>query len=434
MNRVNLKYLKAFDDYFKLNEAIDVDARDQIRNAIGLIFINLPFFSSILIRLWIVEDASPSNPTMYTNGKVIAYNPNFVNSLTTGEVSWVLCHEIMHNVLLHFSRQKPNADLWNQAADYAINLLLTPLDPKKPNMFTMPDGGLYDEKYKDMTAEAIYDFLEKNPNQQKKNYNNFGKVTNQKIEVDPDNVVQKGTSGKINDEEDGKSGSGEGDKNDQKAGNQMIEIEVGSEIEINSIVQQSIGKASMSIRRYYELLFKSKVDWKKELKRYVREILDKIKYKLPYRRFIYKDKYLSGPVRKGDSLENVVVAVDTSGSIDGKMINEFLTEVAGMISSYRIENLWVLPIDTKIHHENRFKNPRDIKNLNIVIKGGGGTDFKPVFHWIDHKLRKQFAVLIYLTDAIGSFPNTPEYASKIIWCVKGPGKVPFGKRVAMDDN
>lgn len=424
-------FLESYGVFSKLNESVDPEARDKVRMAISLILVNLPFFSSILIRLWVVEDKGCD--TMYTNGRIIAYSPKFVNECTTFETAWVLVHEIMHNVLLHFSRTKPNPKLWNMATDYAINLLIKNVsDNSKTNeRFVMPKDALYDEKYTDMSAEAIYDLLEKNPSQQPKNFKNFGGVTGENVQVSEDSIVQKGDTGKLKEEDDSKdNGSG---SNEEGGTGKMIELPAGSEVEMQNAVGQAIAKAPSSIRRYYDLLFKSKIDWKKELKKYIKQIFDKTRYKLPYRRFAHTGTYLTGPVKGGEAIDCVVVGIDTSGSIDNEMINEFLTEVAGIIQAYKVENLIVIPIDDEIRAVNKFKNPRDLTKVKVEIKGGGGTDFRPFFKWIENNVNNKFSLAVYITDAAGTFPSTPAYQNKVIWCVKGEGKVPFGKRIALGD-
>lgn len=443
-----MQHLKKYEDFFPKiyeNVNVDVDARDKVKLAISLILVNLPFFAPLMIRLWVFEDKGC--PTMYTNGKSIAYGPKFVNSLPTSQVAWVLVHEIMHNVLLHFSRNKPNHDLWNQATDYAINLLIKNVsDNASVNArFVMPQDALYNEDFKDMTAEAIYDYLEKNPQKQPKNFKNFGGTTNETMKAEPGSVIQQGDTNRIKevDDEDqpgGGGGKGEEDKDgqggkgkgQQEPGGEVV-IPTASENEMMAAVAQAIGKASSAIRRYYDLLFKPQIDWKKELKRYIQEIFDKTKYKMPYRRFIHGQTYLSGPIRRGEEIKDVVVAIDTSGSINDEMIKEFLTEVAGIIQAYRIENLYVISIDDEIRTVNKFKSPRDLKTLKVDIKGGGGTDFVPVFDWID-KHCKNFSIMVYITDAQGRFPTpAPIYKDKCIWCVKGSTGVPFGKRIQLGD-
>src|SRR6185369_15533391 len=264
------------------------------------------------------------------------------------------------------------------------------------------------------------------------------------MKAEPGTVVQMGDSNRIKDQDETEAeegiGAGKGGQEDKDGkpakpaggGNQQqdegVTIPKASETEMMSAVAQSIGKASSSIRRYYDLLFKAQIDWKKELKRYIQEIFDKTKYKMPYRRFIHGQEYLTGPVRRGEEIKDVVVGIDTSGSIDKEMINEFLTEVAGIIQAYRIQNLYVLSVDDKIRTVNKFKNPRNLKTLDVQIKGGGGTDFIPVFDWIDANC-KNFSILVYITDAQGRFPNPePTYKNKCIWAVKGSTGVPFGKR------
>ena len=454
-------HLQRYEDFFsKINEGvhdIDVEARDKVKLAISLILVNLPFFAPLMIRLWVFEDKACK--TMYTNGKSIAYGPKFVNSLPTSQVAWVLVHEIMHNVLLHFSRQKPNAELWNIAGDYAINLLIKNVtdNPTVNKRFVMPEGGLYDEAYKDMSAEQIYEFLEKNPNKQPKNFQNIGGTTGDTMTAQPGSVIQQGDSNRIKDQDESEAeegiesgkgaGQGEEDENGKPAkpvGGGKVDkpsqsedkgmtMGPASETEMMSAVAQSIGKASDAIRRYYDLMFKAQIDWKKELKRYIQEIFDKTKYKMPYRRFIHGKNYMSGPIRRSEEIKDVVVGIDTSGSIDKEMINEFLTEVSGIIQAYRIETLYVLSVDDKIRTINKFKSPRSLKTLDVQIKGGGGTDFIPVFDWIDENC-KNFSIMVYITDAQGRFPEpAPTYKGKCIWAVKGSTGVPFGKRIQLGE-
>jgi predicted metal-dependent peptidase len=448
--------LTSYDSWKILNEehGHGLTAREKVKAAIGMIFINSQFFGPILLRLWIIQDNSPHTKTMYTNGSVIAYSPKFVDKLTVGETAWVLIHEIMHNILLHFSRMKPNRKLWNCAADYAINILIKDIDPK----FKMVKGGLYDEQYKGLPAEVIYEELLKNPNKIPQDYESCGDVTDEDIEIDPNDVVQHGMGGDGEDEEDDKddkdgsgagAGDGDGDEDgsageeddDKKASKggqgKKIVIKKATDTQIQSTVSSVLSKMPDAIRRYYDSLFKAQVDWKKELKKYIKDSIDGIKYKLPYRRFAHTGTYISGPIRKADILNKIVIIIDTSGSVDDEMIKTFMGEVCGVLAAYPVELMYILSADEKVRTVNTLKNPRLLGttiisrggNKKIDIKGGLGTDFRPGFEWIDKELKGNPNIVIYLTDLEGTFPAKPKYDKKVIWCTIKDHVIPFGKKI-----
>lgn len=456
-----------------LNESADgLTAREKIKAAIGIIFIGSQFFGPILLRLWVIEDSSPRCKTMYTNGSVIAYSPKFVDTLKVSEVAWVLVHEIMHNILLHFSRIKPNAKMWNYATDYAINLLIANISDK----FKMPKGGLYDEKYKGLSAEVIYNMLAKDQSQMPQNFQSPGDVIDEEVEFDPEDVVQHGQGGDDEDDEDGQgsgSGSGQGDEDgkegegsgsdgdegdedgkegegkdkvgkqdkkgkdgkgaDDKKGKKPIVVKKATDTFIQSAVQAGLSKAPDAIRRYYESMFEAQIDWKKELKKYIKDCIDGIKYKLPYRRFAHTGTYLSGPIRKAEKLDSIVIIIDTSGSITDALLKTFMSEVAGVLAAYPVEKMYILSADDKVRTVNTLKNPRLLAGTKIDkpvdIKGGGGTDFEPAFQWIDKELKGAPNVVIYLTDLEGHFPSKPKYEKKVVWCTIIDHPIPFGKKI-----
>jgi hypothetical protein len=121
-----------------------------------------PFFRKLLSDLVIRENRNLKYKTMATDGVSIHYDPGFVLAKTEGEIIFVICHEIMHNVLFHFARKMPDPDLWNVAADYALNQLLE-------GVGTMPKDALYpgcghhpdDKKFVNLSSEQIYEWLVK---------------------------------------------------------------------------------------------------------------------------------------------------------------------------------------------------------------------------------------------------------------------------------
>ena len=107
-----------------------------------------PFFGTLCLRLKPVEW---EEQTGATDGVHLFYNPKWFEKLTDMEKVGFLAHEVLHVVFLHITRRNErDATKWNVACDYAINNYLI------AEGFILPRGGLVDEQYNDMTAEAIY--------------------------------------------------------------------------------------------------------------------------------------------------------------------------------------------------------------------------------------------------------------------------------------
>lgn len=125
---------------------------------------------------------------------------------------------------------------------------------------------------------------------------------------------------------------------------------------------------------------------------------------------------LSEPV-VGDDL---VIALDTSGSCSGEICSRFLRETCSLLrdisagaSSFRV---LLMQCDTRVRRELMVCNTDDLEHLaeNFVPEGFGGTDFRPVFRRVE-QLRADGTLpnlrgLIYLSDGYGNFPDCqPNY-------------------------
>jgi len=124
------------------------------------------------------------------------------------------------------------------------------------------------------------------------------------------------------------------------------------------------------------------------------------------------------------------VALDTSGSVTDDEMREFLTEVDALKAQVRAE-VTLHACDNKLAQDGpwRFAMWQSLE-LPDSISGGGGTDFRPVFDWLEAD-RIEPDLLVYFTDAEGRFPETePSFAT--IWLVKGKAPVPFGARIQLN--
>ena len=151
-------------------------------------------------------------------------------------------------------------------------------------------------------------------------------------------------------------------------------------------------------------------------------------WRSPDRRLITRN--IIAPGRSGFGCGDVVVAVDTSGSITDKMLNMFFGEMSGILDDIRPYRLWVMFCDAQVHHVEEVRDMMDLQHLSMKkdIGGGGGTSFVPVFNEVQSMGITPDA-LIYFTDGYGSFPQeVPEYPT--MWGSITPGyKYPFGEVV-----
>lgn len=121
---------------------------EKLSRARTQLLLNQPFFGTLCLRLKLVP--LPSFPTIATDGQRLVYNPAFVATLTPSELEGVLAHEVMHCALAHHCRRgRRDAQLWNQATDYAVNPILL------SNGITLPKDALVDPAFADLGAEEI---------------------------------------------------------------------------------------------------------------------------------------------------------------------------------------------------------------------------------------------------------------------------------------
>lgn len=149
----------------------------------------------------------------------------------------------------------------------------------------------------------------------------------------------------------------------------------------------------------------------------------------PARRFVWQGQYL--PSRQNPKLE-IVVAVDTSGSIDQEDFQDFFGEIASIVQTFPNYQLTLIQCDSAITDVQRFSREKPfVHNSKIEIKGGGGTSFVPVFEYLkEEKITPK--VLLYYTDGCGDFPKAPKFP--VLWFLTEECAVPWGKKILMADN
>ena len=406
-----------------------------------------PFFGTLCLRLKLVPGHLP---TMATDGSRIVYNPAFVDQLKPPELEGTLAHEVMHCALGHQCRRgSRDPGLWNEAADFAINPILI------ANGFTLPAGALIDPAFANLSAEEIYArLLQKRggggaapkPNPQQTNLGG-GNAGGQKQTPDPapyspssDSTTQPVSTrsdqssvpgSRSTSPEPGRFGEvlDACDEHGQPASpaeqrRQEHEWGIAAEQALRSA--KACGHDPLGVERPLIEGRQSQQDWRAILRDFVAATTPSDYCWTPAnRRYIASGLYLPSVERRG--LGEIVIAVDTSGSIGKGELEQFAGEISAISEEAQPEAIHVVYCDAAVQSTQEFRASEPVR---LEPMGGGGTDFRPAFEWV---VQNDVApvCLIYLTDlCCDSFPEMPAYP--VLWVTDSRRTAPFGETVRID--
>lgn len=381
-------------------------AAELVTKAVAAIVLDDPFYGYLLLRHEIIQD--PKIETACINGKQLKYNPTFVRNLTLPQLKGLMKHEIMHIAHMHHLR-RGNRDLkgWNIAGDLVINAHL------KQAGVELPEGGLIDPQYAEYSTEHVYNMLPRNPE---------GNHDAPSSGDSNGGFPPEWNFGGVEDHPEAGPGSTEDVREQLEQDAKMDVIQAHNTAKI-------MGKEPAGIDRLIESVRESKMPWRKILARFFKATSkDDASWSRPNRRYIANNVYL--PSMYSNALGPVVVAVDTSGSIAGEEIASFFGCINSILKHTKPEAIHVVYCDAEVQNV-QVLTPRDLplKPEKFRPKGGGGTDFRPVFDYVKEKRLNPVAI-VYLTDMYGMFPDkAPAYPT--IWCATSKEKAPFGKTLEL---
>jgi predicted metal-dependent peptidase len=399
-----------------------------------------PFFGTLSLRLKLIPG---SLPTMATDGSRIVYNPAFVDQLKAPELEGTLAHEVLHCALGHQCRRgERDPELWNVAADFAINPILI------GNGFTLPAGALIDPTFTNLSAEEIYARLLRKrteggagSKQAPRQTNGGGGTaidqqgTHSTAPSDPMSDSANGSGPSQSELQTGRvvgsmrsGGFGEvWDVTDEHghtaspAEKRRQEHEWGIAAEQAQRSAKAWGHEPAGIDRPLSESRQSHQEWRAILRDFVAAPTPSdYRWTPPNRRYIASGLYLPSVERRG--LGEIVIAVDTSGSIGKIELEQFAGEISAISEEAQPEAIHVVYCDAAVQCAQEF---RPSEQVQLEPKGGGGTDFCPVFEWVTEKDLTP-ACLIYLTDlCCRSYPEAPEYP--VLWVTDSSRTAPFGE-------
>ena len=394
---------------------------DQCTKARLRIAMRDPFWGYLILGCdWII---SRQVPTAATDGRTCYINPDFWQTLNAREQEGLIAHEVMHKMLTHITRAqalKLDPRLSNIAADYVGNEILLEAG------FTLPQGALVDPVLTAKgghTMEGVYRVLQKqgNGNGQGKGQ---GNGQPQQGNGQPGQPGQAGSDGLPNPLDEMLAPT------DAK-GQPMDEAELAREtsewLEQVAVAAQSAkrrGKLPAGLERVLDGVIKGKVRWQDVLAQFLtRSREDRRTWARPSRRYASMGVYL--PSMTGESIGEIVVAVDCSGSIDKDMLARFTSEMQALHSSLRPRKMHVLSFDAKVHTHVEVTPD---EQFTPRWQGGGGTAFAPIWaHVENHGIAPVCAVVLTDLDC-SRWGDAPDYP--VLWIsTSNRDKAPFGEVV-----
>lgn len=404
---------------------------DKIIKARVKMLFQQPFFGTLVTRLQI-HAADKWLPTMAVDGKYLYYNHAFVDALEMDELVFVFAHEILHLCYDHLGRcGDRDHRLHNCAADYVVNDELIKVNVGK---FPTTVPGLHDLKYRDWSSEAVYDDLLK----QQKNNPNFGKTLDEML----DKLLDEHMNGGGQDDKDGDGKESNGGCKDGKPTadgpaklseeeRKQLKAEMKQQIIASAQMGGGIGNLPAGIQRLINELTAPKMDWRTLLDTQLSSLIPADYTFLRVNRKGWDiDPILPG--MEEEKMLSIAVALDMSGSISQKMVEEFLSEVKGIMDQYPYYEIRVFCFDTQCYSDKTYStdNGEDIRTYEA--KGGGGTDGGAIFRYLKEQDFVPLRLVIFTDGYVGDFGD--ENYCPTVWVIKGSNVVPpFGTHAYFDD-
>jgi predicted metal-dependent peptidase len=346
-------------------------------------------------------------PIAATDGSNLILNPKTFFKYSLGKRIFIVCHEIFHCMWNHCVLSRPFRE--NKKVKFLDGTSL-PYDAHQMNiaMDLVINDALIVSKIGDFPEEGCHD-------------TNIATYKDSFLDAYK-KVYKKKPDGKGGFDVLLEPGSCDG-KDPGQASQDRSEAAWGTAVAAAMAAAKAQGKLPAALERLFTEVLEPVAPWQDLIRAFFARKVGAGSYdwRKPDRRLISRDIY--SPQRSGGGCGDVVVGIDTSGSIGQTQLDVFFAEMRGILEDVRPVRLHVVWCDAKVHKVDELDQSSDLGGLKPV--GGGGTDFRPVFDWIDEAGVVPDA-LVYLTDGEGRFPSdAPAYP--VVWgSIQPISKYPFG--------
>ncbi len=370
----------------------------------------------LMIGDWSVRD---DIETAATNGRDVLYGREFIDGCDDKLLNFVVLHEYFHIMLQHMTTwakiTKEDPQLSNIAQDMVINLMLKDMDPTG-NFLTVWEHAYCDPQYKGLDTGEVYRRLKSQSQSQPKG---------RQFDEHQPGEAGPGDAGPSEGEAGGEAEPGE-------AGMKPLSAAEAAEVKqaVDDALRQGAlmaGKMGAGLHRDISSLLEPVVPWQDVLRDWLTTTAkgnDLSTWSRPARRWLGQDLYL--PSRYTESVDRIVIGIDTSGSIRDEDLRRALSEVAAACETVCPQFVDIIYWDAEVAAHEVYEGER-VRDIATVTKpkGGGGTDVREMFDYIERRGLNPQAVIVF-TDGYTPWPKTLSYPT--LWCISTKGlRAPVGE-------
>lgn len=422
-------------------------AREVLLLSRNTLFVNLRFLDAALSQFIF----TPAPLPFATDGKRLYYDARHVLLRYKEEKEQAVrdyLHLVMHCVFRHmYIHTLVDRPLWDLVCDIAveevINGLLLPCAAARRQEQQAAELDRLRKEVKPLTAEKLYRYFIEHPPRNPEALRALFLGDDHTPWYLPPKA--RGGVGGQDGGSDGQSGPSGGDSPDSDSldsdsgvtssmeqtwkdisARMQMDLETFSKLQGDKAGALTQNLRELNRERYDYTAFLKKFAVRGEVMRLDPDEFDYVYY--TYGLKLYRNMPLIEPLeyREVKRIREFVIAIDTSGSVAGELVQKFVQKTYNVLRStesfFSKINLHIIQCDAEIQEDVKITSQEEFDAyLKIMtVKGLGGTDFRPVFAYVDELRRnREFQNLkgmIYFTDGYGDFPERkPDYDAAFVF-------------------
>ncbi|MYK90143.1 MAG: hypothetical protein F4018_18365 [Acidobacteria bacterium] len=410
-----------------MNAGVHAESARRVSACVTELLRKQPFFGSLALRLPLRAD--PSRKTLASDGREIRYSPAWVAETAAHAIETAIARAVLACALKHHTRRGDREpERWQRASQLVTHPLL------RDAGFTLPPDA---EAWEGLSVEQAYERLREpdgdGEGRDQSSPPEGGGAPNagggpdagpgDGSSSDGGNTSGHGTGNPDAPPSHDPAGTGEVMDAPAPEGNKRQDAELSpsertaEEQAWDEAMHQAAslakaeGKLPGAVKETVRGAHVAKLDWRALLRRHMTDAAKSdYSWSAPNRRFIDGGLYL--PSIRSEGIGTLAVIVDTSGSLPADTLAEFWTEVREIAADIQPERVIVLQVDAAVRHSaeySAFDLPGD-----IVVRGRGGTDFRPGFEWLEERGIRPAACLYFTDMECSSHPET-EPSFPVLW-------------------
>lgn len=400
-------------------QEIDKDTLIRIKRAKIKLQKDKPFFSDLLFFLKIKQDDKLVDSAGVNIKGDLFYNAKWISALTDEQIKGVLVHEVLHLALLHITRGMKADEklLWNLAIDCHANFIARKNGFQLPEVGCVPDTYRDEVNIKDSSGNTIYKVEKVEEKTSEEIYfelRNSKKFPKQQTIYICDGGGKDG-KGKLKIQGfDSHMSEGMSKEEAQRSENEWKQRVINADTRA-----KNVGQSPAGMKRIIDSMLEPQVPWREKLYKFITDDLPQdFTWRKPHKRSQALGWYIPSYLK--ESL-NVAVFVDTSGSIGGEELREFISEAYGISKAFESITMKFGFVDAKVQKVYDVNECSREDLISFKAKGGGGTDMRTIFSWLDENDKNTNTIVIF-TDGWTPWIKPEDVKGRnILWVISSNG-------------